>query len=245
MLSYLLLLLLLAKVCHSELPFDYLGSKAATQDILSLIYHRYELSGSVGPEFWYTTNNIGAFTWDVIKYKIAAKAMRGNQTFLMIFGGSSVTAGHDSYFNQSFPMIVKQRMTPAFKKLGINLVVRNIALGANPCIPYTYCYESMGGLDPDFLAWEQAYNCGHAPEVYETLARIAHQTRQHTVTYYSASGAWVPSDCPASAERVPYCAEEWTPADANLSPWTADTEKVQHIKLTLDRYHRAKPSAQR
>ena len=24
-------------------------------------------------------------------------------------------------------------------------------LGANACIPYTLCYESMGGLDPDFL----------------------------------------------------------------------------------------------
>lgn len=227
----------------SDLSFDYLGAKSAAQEVLNLIYHRYELSGNIGPEFFYTTNNIGAFTFDVIKYKIAAKAMRGNQTFVMIFGGSSVTAGHDSYFNQSFPMIVKSRMAPAFEKLGIKLVVRNIALGANPCIPYIYCYESMGGLNPDFVAWEQAYNCGHAPEVYEVLARSAQQSK--AITYYSASGAWVPNDCPLSTESVPYCAEEWKPAEAKLSPWIPGAQEVQHIKQTLDRYHRAKPSAQR
>ena len=49
--------------------------------------------------------------------------------FLMIFSGSSVTAGHDSYYQQSFPMIVKKRFQPVFDALGIKLVVRNIGQG--------------------------------------------------------------------------------------------------------------------
>ena len=50
----------------------------------------------------------------------------GNQSFLMIFGGSSVTAGHDSYYNQSYPYIVKNRMEVMLGLLGIKLVVHNI-----------------------------------------------------------------------------------------------------------------------
>ena len=72
----------------------------------------------------------------------------------MIFGGSSVTAGHDNYFNQSYPMIFKKRMAPIFEALGIDLIVHNIAQGANSCTPYSLCYESMGGWDPDFVNWE-------------------------------------------------------------------------------------------
>ena len=55
----------------------------------------------------------------------------------------------------------------ARKALGIDLIVHNIAQGANNCIPYTMCYESMGGKDPDFVGWEQSYNCGHADDVFE------------------------------------------------------------------------------
>ena len=79
----------------------------------------------------------------------------------MLMIGSSVTAGHDSYFNQSFPMIVNKRMSSILSALGINLTVHNIAQSANNCYPYDMCYESMGGLDADFIGWEQSYNCGH------------------------------------------------------------------------------------
>ncbi len=57
----------------------------------------------------------------------------------------------------------------ACKALGIDLIVHNIAQGANNCIPYTMCYESMGGKDPDFVGWEQSYNCGHSDDVFEVL----------------------------------------------------------------------------
>jgi hypothetical protein len=96
-----------------------------------------------------------------MKYKFATKALDKNQNFLMIFGGSSVTAGHDNYFHQSYPMIVQKRMAPILAAMGINMTVRNIAQGANNCNPYDMCYESMGGRDADWIGWEQVLklNC--------------------------------------------------------------------------------------
>jgi hypothetical protein len=46
-------------------------------------------------------------------------------------------------------------MKNMLKLAGIELIVRNIAHGANNCIPYSFCYEALGGKDPDFLNWEQ------------------------------------------------------------------------------------------
>jgi hypothetical protein len=80
-------------------------AKKIAENLLSLIYNRYELSGSIGSQFWHTANNMGSDIWDMIKYKIAKKAVDKKQNFLMVFGGSSVTAGHDSYFHQSYPMV--------------------------------------------------------------------------------------------------------------------------------------------
>ena len=68
--------------------------------------------------------------------------------FLMIFGGSSVTAGHDNHFHQSYPMVFHRRMKEVFDALGIELFVRNIAQGQNQCRPSDLCYEAMGGSGP-------------------------------------------------------------------------------------------------
>jgi hypothetical protein len=137
-------------------------AKGLAQDILSIIYRRYELHDSgAGHYFWRTSNNMGEDIWDIIKYKIAKKALDGGKEFFMIFTGSSVTAGHDGYYNESYPSIVEQRMTPVLAALGIRMKMHNIAQGANPCNPYTLCYEAMGGKDPDWIGWEQSYNCGH------------------------------------------------------------------------------------
>lgn len=62
-------------------------------------------------------------------------------------------------------MIVQQRMKGIFDALGIDFQVHNIAQGANNCIPYTFCYESMGGFDPDFMGWEQV-----CPIAFSTLS---------------------------------------------------------------------------
>jgi hypothetical protein len=144
--------LLVEKIDHDQLH----NAQSAISKTISLFYHRYEYETQIGKQLFLTTNNIDEPSWNIIKYKLAHKIVSGNKpTFLMIFGGSSVTAGHDNYYNQSFPAVVERRMKHLFEAAGIELVVHNIAQGANNCVPYILCYESMGGLNPDFIGWEQ------------------------------------------------------------------------------------------
>lgn len=51
--------------------------------------------------------------------------------------------------------------------------------------------------------------------------------------------------CPPSADKVPYCAEEWTPATAGLQEWDASEKDVNHMKQTLFLYNQDKPSYSR
>lgn len=156
---------------------SYHKVKAKLEKLLSLIYNRYEMNQPYGYQLFMASNNINSHSWEIIKMKFAVKMLSENATFLMVFTGSSVTAGHDNYYNQSYPSIVMNRLSNIFSKLGIELIVRNIALGANPCYPYVFCYESMGGSDPDFINWEQSYNCGRDTPIFETAMRIAGRSK--------------------------------------------------------------------
>mmetsp|Transcript_7042 Transcript_7042/g.11767 ORF Transcript_7042/g.11767 Transcript_7042/m.11767 type:complete len:123 (-) Transcript_7042:1144-1512(-) len=78
----------------------------------------------------------------------------------MIFGGSSVTAGHDNLPGQAYPHVIEKKMAPIFDTLGIIFKVYNIAQGANACTPSDMCYSSMGGYSADVVGWEQTFNCG-------------------------------------------------------------------------------------
>ena len=120
---------------------------ALAQGVLNLIRHRYELDG-IGSQFFLTANNIGPHAWDVIKYKFAKKILDKDK-YLMIFGGSSVTASHDNYYNQSYPAVVNRRLGPILKSLGVELLVHNIAQGAQE--------DSMQQI----IDWTQqnAYDC--------------------------------------------------------------------------------------
>ena len=53
----------------------------------------------------------------------------------------------------SYPIVMYRRMAPLLSIVGIKLVVNNIAMGANNCLPYNLCLESQGGRDPEFLSW--------------------------------------------------------------------------------------------
>eukprot|EP01039_Chlorochromonas_danica_P000001 gene1-1_t len=221
------------------------GALEKLRKVLSLIRNRYELDKRQGSQFFRTANNISPLTWDMIKYSLAYKMVQPKASYLMVFGGSSVTAGHDNYFNQSYPMIFQHRMKEVFDALGIDLIVHNIAMGANNCLPYTYCYEAMGGRDPDFLGWEQSYNCGRDGAVFEFMARLALFSRNLAVVYYSASGAWSPSNCPPSTDAVPYCAETWSPAIANLTEWHPQVNDIETEKDSLFRFNAHGASAAR
>ena len=101
-------------------------------------------------------------SWDALKYKFAKKIADAhlgngeaqNSDFIYVFGGSSVTAGHDIFYRESYPKVFERRLQPVFDALRVGLSVRNIAIGSVGCEPYNACYEALSGTaDPDFVTW--------------------------------------------------------------------------------------------
>ena len=193
------------------------------ESTIHLIRQRFSLDDKYRSQFFDVAANMNSDSWDILKLKFALKMLgeSSEREFLMIFGGSSVTAGHDNYFHESYPMVFERRMKSAFEALQIKLIVHNIAQGSNDCYPYNFCYESMGGRNPDWIGWEQSYNCGRDQGVFELVARIAAWSK--AVVYYSASGGFIPDTCAPSSDPIPWISEKWTP----------DLGKTLFLRLSL------------
>ena len=58
---------------------------------------------------------------------LAKKIVGENSVYLATFGGSSVTAGHDNKFEQSYPIVFERRVSAAMEAVGIQVSVHNIA----------------------------------------------------------------------------------------------------------------------
>lgn len=82
------------------------------------------------------------------------RALLGQGKFVIGVMGTSVTAGHDNLFNQSFPVLWGQLMQEAFTVAGVELVVRNHAMGWNPIHPSYFCVGEIAGQDADVIMWE-------------------------------------------------------------------------------------------
>ena len=224
------------------------GRKLA-QKTINLIYQRFEFWNVDRYPFFLYSMNFPSWTWDVLKYKVALKALlpdgakpepgsganmdpdKGKTTnssssnyqkeFMMIFGGSSVTAGHDNFFNESYPIVFKRRLQDVLTAIDIPIVVRNIAQGANNCFPSNFCYESMGDVPADWIGWEQSYNCGKAHNVFEQMARTCGWN--DAILHFSASGAFKPDECEkqpinnsTGEPKMAWIREEWTPEREGL-----------------------------
>lgn len=208
------------------------------EKIMSLIFHRYELGTEQGRSFFYSASNMEGKAFDILKWKFATKMVQigSTPTYNMVFGGSSVTAGHDNFFNQSYPIIFERRMKDVFSKLGIELLVRNIAQGANNCVPFILCNEAMGGANIDFLNWEQSYNCGRDEAIFEAALRNV-MWNGPGVIYYSASGSPSSSKCPPSTDAIPYNDDNWSPALAGLQEWKVTDDAVQEQKNIILKFN--------
>ncbi|KAJ1394154.1 hypothetical protein B484DRAFT_425375 [Ochromonadaceae sp. CCMP2298] len=109
---------------------------------------------------------------------VGTKTDTFNLSFVVGFSGSSVTAGHDNYFNESYPDVFRRALEPVFAAMGVPLTVRNHALGNNPCFPYDACVKTHMGEDLDVLAWEQSMNCGRSSKPLDTFSRAAHRMQK-------------------------------------------------------------------
>lgn len=233
------------KVSHHRLQqqqqpssLDFAEAKTLLNNLLDLIYNRYQLYDEDVNGFFYAAQTFSEHSWDIWKYRFAKKIVHADNdssgidsSYVMIFGGSSVTAGHDNRRNSSYPGIVEKRLHSIFAALGVDLRVHNIAQGANGCYPYELLYETMGEEDPDFVGWEQSYNCGHDAPSFLATSRVAALSKRRGSVYFGSSGGWLPHDHDPSPFSPPYCSEDWT-VESVQSP--QHTPLLQHWSPTAD-----------
>lgn len=216
------------------------------QESLSTIYNRYELDSKIGQSFFFISQNIDEPSYNLLKYQYAKKitnslslSLSYPQQYLLTFGGSSVTAGHDNQYLQSYPEVIGRKIRPILSVFNISTLVHNIAQGANNCFPSNYCYETMGGNNPDVIGWEQSFNCGHSNDFFETAPRFALWSNNPGLAYYSQSGSVNGGkNCPISSISPPRCREEWIPKDENLTLWKPIKEDINFWKNEMFRSYK-------
>ena len=90
-----------------------------------------------------STMDIPPLSWDIQKHKFILKILKGNANFIVGFSGSSITAGHDSFFNESFPIVFYDDMKEIMKDLNISFEVRHIFTASTD--PFCFLLESYVG----------------------------------------------------------------------------------------------------
>lgn len=150
------------------------------------------------------TFHIPTRSWKIYKAKFIDLLIKtqGKNTskFVIGFSGSSVTAGHDNYIYEAYPAIVEKTLRNIFSPLGIELEVRNHAMGNNPCYPYDTCMSTHLGDDVDIITWEQSMNCGRNPKPVESFLRSVARMPKKPMVIFITSGTpyWKPAECSSS-----------------------------------------------
>jgi hypothetical protein len=103
---------------------------------------------SVAQGLWFENGGL-----EIIASKIM-KAMKDERKFVVAFGGTSITAGHDNYYNQTYTEEFRRLVGRMFSHAHAPIEIRNIAHGANPHIPYVNCVEEFYGKDADVVSIE-------------------------------------------------------------------------------------------
>jgi len=91
--------------------------------------------------------------------------------FVFAFGGYSVTVGRGNHFNQSFPFIFQSITKPLLQSIGIDLIVRNSAIGGIPSFPYGWCLPNFLGKDSNAISWDYGMNEGNGGSGLESYLR--------------------------------------------------------------------------
>lgn len=98
--------------------------------------------------------------------------------FVAAFTGTSVTAGHDNFYEQSYPIVLNATMSKLFAAAGVRYEATNVAMGNTRPFPYSFCVDAHVGLDADIISWEMAMMvadnaCGPAALAIEAFIRSA------------------------------------------------------------------------
>jgi len=154
-----------------------------------------------------TTDQLGAFKYDhkkvrdgparaVLVGKLLRAVVTDDRAFTVAFAGTSVSAGHDNWFNQSHPHAYERAFRPAFKAAGGELVVRNHAMGGNSITPSHFCAAAQldgfgpgGASDLDLAVYEFAMIANRDDCRFESFARsVLLLPRNPAFMAYTTSG---------------------------------------------------------
>mmetsp|Transcript_13013 Transcript_13013/g.28163 ORF Transcript_13013/g.28163 Transcript_13013/m.28163 type:complete len:692 (-) Transcript_13013:51-2126(-) len=100
-------------------------------------------------------------------------AASSDPKFVASFGGYSVTVGRGNLFSQSFPFVMESVLREPLKEIGVDLVVRNAAIGGIPSFPYGWCLPNFLGEDSDLVSWDYSMNEGNDVNGLEAYVRHA------------------------------------------------------------------------
>jgi hypothetical protein len=172
-----------------------------TLEALDLLEKQWEIHKY--PNFLHSVK-MSAKGWEMLKVRFEKKILEGlingRSQFVAGFMGSSVTAGHDSLFSQSFPVVIGDFLNSTMSLLNVNFISRNLAIGNNPCMPYDLCPLTFAGSDADLVHWEQTYNCGFGDclLILEKFIRQSLSIPSHPLVIFadSATPNWHALDCP-------------------------------------------------
>lgn len=79
--------------------------------------------------------------------------MMSNDEFYFIMGGHSAAAGHGNNFHQTYMMELANIMEPVMHKLGVRLIVRNLAMGGLGTTHYSLGASTLYG-ETDVMYWD-------------------------------------------------------------------------------------------
>ena len=94
---------------------------------------------------------------DALEAKLAKLATSGGGKFVVAAFGSSVTAGHDGFGHTAWPAVLGRRLSKELEPLGIEVEVRNQAVGGAEPFPRSLCVGPIAGSDVDLVIREWEY----------------------------------------------------------------------------------------
>jgi hypothetical protein len=101
-------------------------------------------------------------------------AYKSGKPFKISFAGAAAVAGRGNYHDESFPSVLSLVLTEPFRKLGIELEVRNSAIESIGSFPYGWCLKNFLGDDADVVSWDpEMTNRGDTMAAFEAYLRNA------------------------------------------------------------------------
>jgi hypothetical protein len=161
---------------------------AVTTSLRATLLKEYEAESVLTQSMWRDEH-----TADLLSDRFHRAYHRQNRTFVISVAGMSNTAGHDNFFNSSWPIVMAELLKPVFHALDITLVVRNHAIGGTFSLPYSWCLPTFLGQDSDLVMWEfmmgsEGYGDFKLPSD-ELFIRNAMSMREHPRVMFNMMGS--------------------------------------------------------